>query len=52
MGAFERWFWRALYVLLIAWVVWYWCAHRPLKPRPTVHTRDGVEVKGNERPGP
>lgn len=44
MGVFERWFWRTLYALAIAWAVWVWCVHRPFKPRPTVHTRDGVEV--------
>jgi len=44
MGAFERWFWRTLIALSIAWAVWYWCAHRPLTPRPTVHMRDGAVV--------
>jgi hypothetical protein len=37
MGVGEPWFWRALIVLSIAWAVWVWCAHRPLKPRPTIH---------------
>ena len=50
MGVFERWFWRTLIVLGIAWAAWVWAVHRPFTPRPTVHIRDGVEVKGNEVP--
>lgn len=44
MGVGERWFWRALIALSVAWVAWVWIVHRPLTPRPTVHTRDGVVV--------
>lgn len=50
MGVFERWFWRTLIALMIAWAVWGWVTRPPL--RPTVHTRGGVEVKGNEIPKP